>query len=62
MSFDWSELSEEAANAARKHIMEDPCKCADCADVYNRNDLLNHFGDSFLVCKKCVESYGHIYK
>ena len=62
LSFDWSKLSKKAKDEARIHIMADPCDCSDCGDVYNRGDLLNHFGDSFLVCKNCVELYGQLYK
>ena len=62
MSFDWSELSKEVSDEARKHIMADPHSCDDCGDTYNRGDLLMHFGDSFLVCKNCIELYGHLYK
>ena len=62
LSFDWSKLSKEVKDEARIHIMADPCDCNDCGDVYNRGDLLNHFGDSFLVCKNCIELYGQLYK
>ncbi len=62
LSFDWEKLSKKAKDEARKHIMADPYSCDDCSDIYNRGDLLNHFGDKFLVCKKCVDSYSHIYK
>ena len=62
LKFNWSELSKEDADEARKHIMADPCDCNDCGDICNRGDLLNHFGDSFLVCKKCIELYGILYK
>ena len=62
MTFEWTELSQKAADEARQHIMADPCNCNDCGDTYNRGDLLNHFGDSFLVCKNCIELYSLLYK
>lgn len=62
MGFDWSRLSKGAADEARKHIMADPRPCDDCGDTYNRGDLFNHFRDKFLVCKRCIEAYGKIFK
>ena len=61
-SFDWSKLSNKASDEAYKHIMDDPCDCNDCGDTYNRGDLRNHFGDAFLVCKKCIGTYSLLYK
>ena len=62
MSFDWSKLSEKAKNETYNYIMADPCDCDDCGDTYNRGDLLNHFGDKFLVCKNCINAYNHLFK
>ena len=62
LSFDWSKLSKQAADEAYKHIMDDPYPCDDCGDTYNRGDLLNHFRDKFIVCKRCIESYSKLYK
>ena len=41
--------------------MVDPTSCDGCSDVYEKDDLIHHFKDKFLVCKNCIDEYRQLY-
>ncbi len=60
--FDWSKYSPENRKIFRKHIMSDPYPCDDCGDIYNKGDLINHFGSGHKICRNCIDEYHRLYK
>ena len=41
--------------------MEEPTSCDGCSDVYDKKDLIHHFKDKFIVCRKCISEYQQLY-
>ena len=47
----------DLTNRDEEYIYLDPKGCDDCGDIYNKADLINHFGHGYLVCRKCIDDY-----
>ena len=56
--FDWSKLNEKPARECREHIRANPYPCDDCGNIYNKDDLIDHFGSGYKICRNCIDDYG----
>ena len=50
--FDWSDWGPNFTKMYRKHILDNPYKCDECGDTYNKKDLYKIQANR--VCKNCL--------
>ena len=55
--FDWSKLNIKPEKESKDHIMKNPHPCDDCGDIYNKDDLINHFRTRHKICRNCIDEY-----
>ena len=54
--FDWSKYNIKSTKECRDHILENPYKCDECSDIYNKNDLIEYKNKH--ICRNCIDEYG----